>query len=137
MITFRYKEESLGIGKKSIKRPIADVFLQTHQNRWLEFHPYIDSGADLTMIPLSLGKLIGLEAGAGTIEQIGGIKGSVPVIYARRTLRIGNLTFSATIAWALIEDVPPLLGRQDVFDSFDVTFKQRENKILFIPPSTS
>lgn len=131
MIIFKYKEESLGPAKGIIKRPVADIYLKTHSNYWIEFHPYIDSGADLTMIPLSLGRLLGLQIDEKKVEQIGGIRGSVPVIYKKSQMRIGKKEFLVHIAWSLIEDVPPLLGRTDVFDHFNVIFKQRQGVILF------
>ena len=49
MIVFKYKKEMSGV-----KRPLADVFLKTVSGYWIEFHPYIDSGADVTLIPYSL-----------------------------------------------------------------------------------
>ena len=131
MIIFRYKEESLGLGQRKIKRPIADVYLQTKKKSWFEFHPYIDSGADVTMIPLSFGKLLGFEIEESKIQQIGGIRGNVPVIHTKTNMKIGEKDFSARIAWALIEDVPPLLGRADVFDIFKVTFEQHKGVIVF------
>lgn len=131
MITFRYKKESVGKDNVFIYRPVADVYLQTISGSWIEFHPYIDSGADLTMIPLSLGKLLGLTVKQENITQIGGIRGSVPTIYRTAQMRIGTAKFTTHLAWALIEDVPPLLGRADVFDQFHVTFQQDKKVILF------
>lgn len=130
MIIFRYKEESLG-DRGKMKRPVADVSVKTRMGAWIEFHPYIDSGADVTMIPLSLGKLLGFEIDEGKIQQIGGIRGSVPVIYTKIALRIGEEEISVQVAWALIEDVPPLLGRTDIFDVFRVTFEQNKGIIIF------
>lgn len=130
MTIFRYKkEESLILGK--IERPVADVYLRTKKDSWIEFHPYIDSGADITIIPLSLGRLLGFEIDEKKIQQIGGIRGSVPVIYAKTIMKIGEKNFTVRIAWALIEDVPPLLGRTDVFDIFRVTFEQYKGLIVF------
>lgn len=131
MIVFKYKEESFGVKGETIKRPVADIFLQTKTNSWIEFHPYIDSGADLTMIPLSLGKLIGLHLDEKKVQQVGGIRGSVPIMHAICKMRIGKDDLNVKIAWALVEDVPPLLGRTDIFDFFDVTFKQSKNLIIF------
>lgn len=131
MIVFRYKEESLGLGKGTVLRPVADVFLQSSAGAWIEFHPYIDSGADVTMVPLSLGKLLGLHVRDDHVEQIGGICGSVPVVYGKAIMRIGAEEFPVKIAWALIEDVPPLLGRADVFEAFDITFQQQKRTVLF------
>lgn len=129
MIVFKYKEETAAKGK--IKRPVADVFIKNSHGGWIEFHPYIDSGADVTLIPLSLGKLLGLSIDEKKIEQIGGIRGSIPVIYLKKEIKIGGIQFPIQIAWALIEEVPPLLGRTDIFDKFNVLFKQKENLIIF------
>lgn len=131
MIVFKYKTESLGPGKGKIKRPVADVYIKSKSKSWIQFHPYIDSGADVTMIPLSLGKLIGLQLREDKVEQIGGIRGSVPVIYTESQMRLGEEKFKIPIAWSLIEEVPPLLGRAGVFDRFNVTFKQKEAEIIF------
>lgn len=126
MILFRYKKELSGI-----KRPVADVFLKSKVGGWVEFHPYIDSGADITLIPLSLGKLIGLSVDQNKIKHIGGIRGSVPVIYSQAKMKIGGIEMNVNIAWALIEEVPPLLGRRNIFDKFHITFKQNKEEIVF------
>ena len=126
MVIFKYKKELSGV-----KRPVADVFLKSKLGGWIEFHPYIDSGADVTLIPLSLGKLIGLSKDEKKVEHIGGIKGNVPVIYSQILMKIGGIDIKTKIAWTLIEEVPPLLGRQDVFDKFHITFKQDKEEIVF------
>lgn len=129
MTTFQYKSE-LGANQQIIKRPIADIWFKKG-NSWIECHPYIDSGADVTLIPLSLGELLGFKAENEKIEEIGGIKGAVPVIYKNWKIKIADKTLSVLIAWALIEEVPPLLGRTDIFDHFRITFLQKEEKIIF------
>lgn len=129
MITFKYKLESTGNGK--IYRPVAEIQLKSNTNRWIKFHPYIDSGADLTMVPLSLGRLLGLHVKDNKIKQIGGIRGSVPVSYHIIKLKIGSYALDIEIAWAMIEDVPPLLGRKGIFDNFTITFKQEQKLIEF------
>lgn len=131
MIIFKYKREFSRNFSKSILRPVADVFLMNRTGSWIEFHPYIDSGADVTLLPLSLGKLIGLKIDERKIEQIGGIRGSVPVIYHKVNLKIGGIELLVKVAWALIEEVPPLLGRADIFDYFHITFKQNQETIVF------
>lgn len=129
MIIFKYKDEFTSGGEK-ISRPVAEVFLKTKSKSWIKFNPYIDSGADITLIPLSLGKLLELTVDEKQIQEIGGIRGSVPIIYSRIRMKIGGVELMVQLGWALIEEVPPLLGRTDVFDYFDVTFRQREGLIL-------
>lgn len=131
MIVFKYKQEPSRTKGKFIKRPVADLFLKSKSGGWIEFHPYIDSGADVALIPLSLGRLIGLKLDENKVEQIGGIRGSVPVIYHDIQAKIGGIELSIQIAWALIEDVPPLLGRRNIFDYFHITFKQDKGVIIF------
>ena len=131
MIVFHYKKELSRISGKFILRPVAEVYLKAKSGNWIKFNPYIDSGADVTLIPLSLGKLLGLEIDKNKIEEIGGIRGSVPVIYTKAALRIGENEMQAQVAWALIEEVPPLLGRTDIFDVFKVTFDQIKGVITF------
>ena len=130
MTIFRYKEEKMGRGKK-IRRPVADIFLKTQADNWIEFHPYIDSGADLTLIPLSLGKLLGFSADRRRVEQLGGISGSLPVIFEETIMRLGEEEFLIHLSWAQVENVPPLLGRTDIFDVFEVIFRQYEDKVIF------
>ena len=46
-------------------------------------------------------------------------------------MRIGDMELEPRVAWALIEETPPLLGRLDIFDKFNITFKEKEGKIIF------
>ncbi|RLI89567.1 MAG: hypothetical protein DRO62_01270 [Candidatus Altiarchaeales archaeon] len=60
MIIFRYRKEE-GTTDSIVYRPVADVEFKSKNNEWIELHPYIDSGADVTLFPLSFGRLLGLE----------------------------------------------------------------------------
>ncbi|MHC1611363.1 MAG: hypothetical protein ACXQTW_07215 [Candidatus Methanospirareceae archaeon] len=46
-------------------------------------------------------------------------------------IRIDDVEFPIDVAWALEEDVPPLLGRTDVFDRFKIMFNQGSRSIIF------
>ncbi|MEW5936958.1 MAG: aspartyl protease family protein, partial [Candidatus Thermoplasmatota archaeon] len=92
----------------------------------------IDSGADLTLIPLSLGKLLGLELKKEDIHELRGVgERAVPVVIREINIKIGEHRIKTRTAWALIEDVPPLLGRLDIFDNFHVHFRQDQRAIEF------
>jgi hypothetical protein len=122
---FKYRKEfskTLGV----IYRPVAEVIFINADKEVRDF-PYVDSGADITLIPRSVGELLGFELGNEEIKEMGGVGGSkVPTILKTLKVRIGEFEFPIKIAWALVEDVPPLLGRVDVFDKFEVTFRQKE-----------
>ena len=99
---------------------------------WIDANFYIDSGADITLLPHSMGKLLGFEITNDRIQQLRGVgSGVVPVVIKKLYIKIGGMKINARVAWALIEDVPPLLGRLDIYNKFHVLFKEDERIIEF------
>jgi len=128
-VTFPYrKEKSLTFG--TIFRPVAKTILENEFDQWL----YVDSGADITLLPLSVGDLIGLRRmKQDKVQRIMGVgRSSVPIIVKPVSMHIGSVGFRARVAWSQIEDVPPLLGRTDVFRRFSVTFKEKDRVTIFV-----
>lgn len=131
MIIFKYRKEE-GSTEKIVYRPVADVEFKSKDGEWIELHPYIDSGADITLLPLSLGRLLEFEIDKSRIIELKGVgSDTIPVILKDVPIRIGDYEFDVRIAWSLKEDVPSLLGRKDIFDHFHVLFKQDERVIEF------
>lgn len=129
-ITFPYKEERSRLFG-TIHRPIARAELKS-KAEWIPTLMYVDSGADITLIPRSLGELLGFKIEAEEkIVNIGGIGGAIPAIVKKASINLGGEILEARVAWALVEDIPPLLGRTDVFDNFEVDFRQKEKKVIF------
>jgi hypothetical protein len=52
-------------------------------------------------------------------------------------MEIGDIRFLSTVMWALSDDLPNLLGREDVFDCFHIEFKQSERRTIFRPAQES
>ena len=63
--------------------------------------------------------------------------GSVPYILANIKLSIGDIEIPVRIGWALIEEVPLLLGRLDIFQQLSIEFREFENKIIVNPANPS
>jgi len=117
-----------------VKRPIANIKLQTTGGKWIKYEPFIDSGADITIIPYSVGKYLGFKIDEGNLIHFHGVAGKeVPTILTRVKMRIGDIELEPRVAWALIEEAPPLLGRLDIFERFNITFREKEGKIIFEP----
>ncbi len=117
-----------------IKRPVADVLIKSERGEWIEFHPFIDSGADITLLPYSFGLMLGFKKEIGELHELKGVRGiGVPVIVKRVKMKIGNIELEPRVAWVLIEEAPPLLGRLDIFDKFNITFREKEEKVVFEP----
>jgi hypothetical protein len=131
MTEYVYKEDQTATHKR-ILRPMADVLLSANGIS-IETSMYIDSGADVSVIPLSLGLSLGFAHSEGTIQEMKGFGTEIPYIKKTIKMRIGENPLDVMIAWALIEDIPSLLGRKDVFDAFKITFIQREKKVIFEP----
>ncbi len=130
MIRFRYQPERSQLGL--IYRPVATVLLQ-HKGVRIELPLYIDSGADISMIPYRFGKALRLDrTPKDRIRKIRGIAGAgVPYVVKRLRFNFRGRKITARVAWSMIEEVPLLLGRMDIFDKFRITFDQRNRFVDF------
>src|SRR3989338_502234 len=127
-IEFKFREGHSRIFGK-ILRPFADVILQ-NEGKELLYHMIVDSGADLTLIPKSVGDYLGFKIDNDSIKEVKGVgEQNVQIVLKKINLQIGNKKIEADIALCLIEEVPLVLGRKDVFDNFEITFK--DNKTVF------
>lgn len=121
---FPYREEpSKAFGR--IARPVVEVFLRGQTGEWFKVFPYADSGADFSLFPKGICKLLGLQLKAGQRSLIQGVSGKPMVIYLHRVeMRIGEKSFSARVGFAVSERMPYLLGRLDVLEHFDIRFEK-------------
>ena len=95
----------------------------------------LDSGADISLIPYSAGEIIGLDLDMTTRSEIQGVgEGSVPYAPSQIKLQIEDIEITIRIGWALIEEVPFILGRLDLFQKFALEFREFENRILLRQP---
>ena len=94
---------------------------------------YIDSGADLTMLPFGAGLALGFrQRGGEGVQEIRGVSGGgVSYLVRRITMELDGLRIQVRVAWALIEEVPFLLGRLDIFPRFEITFREADRTIAF------
>jgi predicted aspartyl protease len=116
-----------------IHRPVAEVLIQSKSGKWYPLFMYVDSGADISLIPRQVGESLGLDFDKSKIQEVKGIgERAVPVVISYVRLKIGKKEFDSKIAVSLIEEVPLILGRTDVFDEFLVTFDQKNKIVAFI-----
>ena len=122
-VEFAFRRESSDLFGP-IWRPVARVIV-IHQRRRVPQLFYVDSGADVTLIPKSVGDLLGLTlASPREIREIKGIsEQGIPIVIRRLKFQIGSKLFPARVAWCLLEEVPLLLGRMDCFRLFEITFR--------------
>jgi len=66
------------------------------------------------------------------IQEIKGVSGAcIPYIIKNVNLIINNKELEIRIAWALVEEVPMLMGRLDIFDQFRIIFDEKNGWIDF------
>lgn len=113
-----------------ILRPIIEFKINTNIG-WVTAMGYLDSGADITLLPLSFAKALGIKIENEEIKEIRGIGDSaVSVIIKEVEIKIGDTGLKANVGIALIEEVPYLIGRKDIFNKFKITFEEYNRKII-------
>lgn len=111
--------------------PTAKVELISEKRNYL-CEMIVDSGADITLVPRSLGEFLGLSFQGEKIREIRGIgEGTIPYVIKTVETKIGNFKFESRIGVTLIEEVPLILGRLDIFDNFNIEFRQKEKITIF------
>ena len=130
-VKFPYRLDSTEILGR-IARPIAEVLLRSQDGSWLRVMMYVDSAADLTLIPLKLGEALGLKYRKSEVREVKGLgRRPLPVVIRKLQMKIAGKSIYAQVAWSLVEEVPILLGRQDVFDLFQVTLDEAKQVVTF------
>lgn len=116
----------------TIWRPIIEVAFRAGRYR-IRTDALVDPGADITLLPKRLGDALHLKVQPDEpIHEVRGVgEGAVPMAIRRVSLEVGPFTLPIRIGWTLIEEVPVLLGRLDLFDAFDITYRQAEGTIVF------
>jgi hypothetical protein len=111
-------------------------YLVTLSNREIdnEVLMLVDSGAELSLITLEIGKILGLQVAEREILSNGtGVGGAIQYVTREIDMTIDGHSFKAPVAWLQtnITDAPLLLGREVVFDLFNIEFIQAEERIEF------
>lgn len=132
MIDFSWREElSESFGK--IKRPTAEIFVKDKNNNWRALTMYIDSGADASVINRSYAELFGHNVKAGKRIRMKGF-GEEEINAYLHTMKflIGRHEVEVRVAVAENDKVPNVLGRIDIFNVFEVQFKNINECTRFI-----
>ncbi len=105
-----------------------------HHDREIEATMLVDSGAEVSLMSLKMGQDLGLTlADAESTLLAETIGGNVEYVLRNLEITIDEHSFIAPIAWLQnpIETEQLLLGREVIFDRFNIEFRQAEEKIIF------
>jgi hypothetical protein len=93
----------------------------------------VDSGADFCLMSKELGLDLGYEVGREEVfSKAEGVGGAVDYVLRKVDVAIDGHALNVPIAWLQTDAVVEhLLGREVVFDQFDIEFKQCDRQIIF------
>jgi sRNA-binding regulator protein Hfq len=98
---------------------------------WREFKFLVDSGADVTTLPLSTSEFFGVEIDKTKKIKLGGVESKgIDGYLAQIKLRIGNEEQDVR-CYFIDSEVISLLGRVDIFDQFTIIFDNEKKEIVF------
>jgi hypothetical protein len=103
------------------------------KNKSRDIEMLVDSGADISTLSLVIGKQMGFNKFEEEVAEVAaGVNGTVEYVIRKIKMDINGHSFDAPIAWLLDEKCDDiLLGREKVFDVFDVEFRQKDEIIEF------
>ena len=129
-ITFKYKTVKRPDGS-TVKTPSIPVTLKGKEQ--FDTIALIDSGADISAIPLDIAQILGLNLDADKSVAYG-IGGKVDSIETKMNITVekGHEHYSFFIPVKVILgkfDFPPLIGRLGFFNKFIISFDQERKRV--------
>jgi len=125
--SFKYKRQESGLFRK-ILRPVIELEAYSEvTNDWLVLQNILaDTGADISMLPRSLGEALVLNITRAKKVQIKGVVPEARVNVYIHTLKfkLNSKQFNLPVAIADSDNVPPIFGRVKGLDLFSANFKK-------------
>ena len=103
--------------------PLATIQLEGRNGVFQPIAVQVDSGAVISLLRRSLADFLGIALSSGTRIEMSGVGGATTVAYVHSIkTKFDQDLLDVRYAIAESETVPILLGRLDVFDTFQVHF---------------
>ena len=113
---------------------LPDPKITIHVRTTSGYLPYrflLDTGADVSMVPLSMAEDLGIDLARCPADQCSGIEGRpLRVYHASIAVRIGHVELSLPCLISETDTTPFLLGRAGLFARFTITFDTRRKRIV-------
>lgn len=126
-ITFKFKDyysNIFGI----VRRPVAEVLFQHQKDKsWQPITMLVDTGADYTLLPYFLAYPLGINLITDcTVIHTQGVGGTSKVYLLKKKIKIklGDFNRKIPVGFLSNDDIPPLFGRQECFETFKVVFEK-------------
>lgn len=120
---------------KTVLRPIIPIELQYKSNDPIIYTMLLDSGADLTLLSKDVADSLGIDTTREADDDVYGVTGHTPVIDEKIKLKFGmgsRYEFEKEIPVQITKiygrPAIPALGRETIFQEFDVHFRMGQTK---------
>ena len=110
--------------------PLAKITLEYEDKRRIIW-PIIDSGANVSIFPKTLGDDLGIDFECDP-EPVDGVLGTFLGYSHYINIVVGDCKVPIRAFFFIQGEPYPLLGREGVFNRFDVMFQERLKKVTFI-----
>lgn len=125
-IKFQFKDYHSSVFG-SVRRPVVDVFFQHQKSKdWQPITMLVDTGADYTLLPYFLAYPLGINLITDCkIIRTQGVGGTNKVYLFKKNVKVklGDFKREISVGFLSNDNIPPLLGRLDFFETFKVTFE--------------
>jgi len=116
-----------------IRYPIIPVKFSFKDKKTPNIEALLDSGGDFIVIPIPIAKYLDLKLKkAGSVDTAGG---ATPLFKGKLDMSIG--LGEKTVNYKNIQihvstrnDIPVLIGRQPVFEDYEIIFKKKHNQLI-------
>lgn len=131
-ITVPYAIEESNIFEKVLRPRLNIEIYSKFLSDWITIDDVLaDTGADLSVLPKSLGVLIVGDIREGKKYRVTGLSGHSKYIYLHYlTTRIGRKKIKAAFAIAVTDDIPPTLGRMDALDKMNIEYQKGRRMVI-------
>ncbi|MEK6887994.1 MAG: hypothetical protein AABX14_03560 [Candidatus Aenigmatarchaeota archaeon] len=123
-------------GKKQRRlRPVIMLQFQYAEEKPIDIPALIDSGADQSVSFQDIGEILGIKFQGEPTSPVNGITGESNAWEKPVSVKIGNECILINVFWInrnfdKDSDYMMALGREKIFDTFDISFT-RSKKIIF------
>lgn len=111
-------------------RPLVDVMV-SGPNKTRRFKGLVDSGTEITVMDKSIALLLGIELAERPTGKLSGLgewrEGSITPVSLQIDRFGETFTFSVLFVEDLQRNFDIILGQQDFFFNFDITFQKSKN----------
>lgn len=106
----------------------------TRFSRWLSVkNVLVDTGADVSVVPLRLGQLLIGDIQKGKPIRLGRVVSSAAMFHGFMhsiQTQIAETTFEMPVAVAMAIAIPPIIGRREALDRFSIRLVKGQKLIL-------